>query len=195
MVTRPFRRKWKKVFSSSDTSKKGHFVKGNPAVSPVASKLFRSRKVRKNGHFVNSKPAVTPEAWNRFLKVRNVQKLSLREREPDRIPGGEETFLGPETSEKMVIFGNSKRPFRRKRENVFSRSETSKNGHFANGKLAVSPVARKCFSGPETSKKMVISGTVNRPYRRKRKNAFSSSETSKNGHFAIGIPTVLPVAV
>ena len=95
---------------------------------------------------------------------------------------------------KMVISGTVSLPFRRKRENAFSSSETSKNGHMANGNQAISPMARKHFSGPETSEKIVISGTVSLPLRRRRENAFSSSETSKNCHFANGNPADSPVA-
>ena len=72
----------------------------------------------------------------------------------------------------MVISRKLSRPFRRKRTKAFSSSETSQNVHFANGNPAVSPLERKRFSGPVTSGKIVISGTVSRPFRRKRENAF-----------------------
>ena len=59
----------------------------------------------------------------------------------------------------MVISGTVRRPLRRRTENDFSSSETSKNVHIVNGKPAVSPVARIHFSGPEKTEKIVISGT------------------------------------
>ena len=97
-----------------------------------------------------------------------------------------ETFSVAETSVKMDISLTVSRPFRRRREYAFSGSETSKNCYFANEDPAFSARMRKIFSCPEKSEKMVISGTVSRPFRRRRENAFSSSETSKNGHFTNG---------
>ena len=77
-----------------------------------------------------------------FFKFRNVGKCSFREREAGSVAGGDETR--------------------------FASSESSENGHLANGKPAVSLVAIK---------------------------RFSRSETSENGHFAIGNSAVSLVAI
>ena len=96
-------------FQVPKVGKNGHFANGKPVVSPEArirflrlqnvqkwslreripgrfvfrkEKLFRCRNIRKNGHFVNGKPAVSPEARIHFLRLRNFQKRSLRERKP-----------------------------------------------------------------------------------------------------------------
>ena len=265
-ASRPFRRRRENAFSSSEMSKNGHFVNGNPAVSSVAMKHYRLRNVGKmviprtasrlfrlwlgnafsgsetseNVHFANGKPAVSPEARKRFLKLRNVEKWSLRERESGRFAGGEESFVRLRNFGNMVISRTASRPFRRWRGNAFSGSETSENVHFANDKPAVSPVARNDFQAPklrnckpavppEAGKrffklrnvekwslrelesgsfaggeetffrirnvgKIFISRTATRPFRRRRENDFSNSETSKNGHFANWNPAVSPVA-
>ena len=70
-------------------------------------------------------------------------KMALRERESSRFADGEETFFRLRNVGKTVISRSTSRPFRRRRENAFSSSETSENGHFANGNPAISPVARK----------------------------------------------------
>ena len=167
-VSWPFRRRRENALSSFETSKNGHFVNGNPAVSPVARNRFSgSETSEKNGQFANRKPAVSPEARIPFLKLRNVQKWSLLEWEPGGFAGGEETFFRLRNVGKMVISRKVSRPFRWRRETASSNSESSKNGHFANGNTAVSYFGRKIFR---------------------------CRNVGKNCHFANGKPVVSPEA-
>ena len=115
--------------------------------------FFKSRNFGKSGHFGNVKPAVSPEARKRFLKLRNVQKLSHREREIGRFACGKENFFRSRNVEKNVHLTNSKQAVTPEARKRFLKLRTSKTGNFANGKPAVSPVARKIFSGPETAEK------------------------------------------
>ena len=108
------------------------------------------------------------------------------------------------------------RPFRISRRNLSRPRNVGKNGHFGKGKPVVSPEGRivflrhrnvqkwslrkvepdgllfrnNIFSGVETSRRMFISRTASRPFRRRREYAFSGSKTSKNCHFATGKPAV-----
>ena len=134
---------WEETFfRSRNFGKIGHFANGKAAVSPEArmrflrlrnvlkwshderepgcfddgeETLFRCRNVGKNCHFANVKPAVSPEARIRFLRLRNLQKWSLRERESGSFDVGEKTFFTSDVSEKLVISRTLSRPFRRGR--------------------------------------------------------------------------------
>ena len=83
-VSRPFRRRPEYAFPGSETSKYGHIANGNPVVSYLGRRIFHVPKRRKNGHFANGKPPVYPVTRKRFLRLRNVQKWSLHERETGR---------------------------------------------------------------------------------------------------------------
>ena len=108
-------------------SKNGHFANRNPPVSYFRIKIVHVPKRRKNGHFANGKPPISSAARISFLRLRNVQKWSLHERDPDRFLFREEIF----TQLKVVISGTVSRPFRRRPEYAFPGSETSNNVHFA----------------------------------------------------------------
>ena len=154
-------RRWGKLFHVPKLPKK-------KIISGPVSRPFRRRReyafsvseTSKNGHFAYGNPAVTSF--------------------------GRKHFSGAETSEKMVISRTVSWPFRRRREYAFSGSESSKNGHFANGNTADSTFGKKRFSLSETSERLIIPRAVSRPFRPRREYAFSGSETSKNGHFAKG---------
>lgn len=77
----------------------------------------------------------------------------------------------------MVISRTASRPFRRRREYVFSGSEKSKSGHFANRNTSVSYFGRKFFRFRNVGK-IVILRMVSHPFRGRREYWFSGSETS-----------------
>ena len=124
--------------------------------------FFVCRNVGKNCHFAYGKPPVPPAARIRFLRLKNVQKCSLHEREPGLSYFGRKFFMCRNVVRKGH-FAKFKLPFRWRPEYAFLDFEPTKNDHSANG---------------------------NRLFRISGGNIFMYRNVVRNDHFASGYPAV-----
>ena len=77
---------------------------------------------------------------------------------------------------------------------IFSGPEKSKNGHFVNGKTAVSPVARKRFPKLRNVQKWTVRELEHGRFSGGEETFNRYRNVGKNFHFVNGMPAVSPVA-